>query len=131
MEVAQAGEGFAGAGAADGDEAEALDGAGDELSVEAAADEDGDAAVAEAPGGGEQAAVPEGVDSGWRRSVAWGGSGFAEVAIAEGDAETADGRARDAGDEGKRETLFEGEGFSHWLSLPARGPWIRPRVLLR
>ena len=43
-----------GAGASDGDETEAFDGAGDEFAVEAAADEDGDAEVAEAPGAGKQ-----------------------------------------------------------------------------
>ena len=52
LQVAQAGSAVTRAGAADGDEAETFDGAGDQFAVEAAADEDGDAVVAEAPRGG-------------------------------------------------------------------------------
>ncbi len=64
LEVAEAGGSGAGGGAADGEEAETLDRAGDEFAVEAAADEDGDLFVAEAVGAGEEGAVPEDVD-GW------------------------------------------------------------------
>jgi hypothetical protein len=120
VEVAQAGHGVAGAGAADGDEAETLDGAGDEFAIEAAADEDGDATFAETPGAGEQAAMPEGVDSGRGGVVAGRGAGVADVAVAEGDAEAADGRAREAGDEGEGQALLQGVGVGHGLSLPAR-----------
>jgi hypothetical protein len=118
-EVAQAGGAFAGAGATDGDEAEALDGAGDEFAIEATADEDGDATIAEAPDAGEQAAVPEGVDGGRRGVEGRGGAGVADIAVAEGDAETADGRARKAGDDGEGQALFQGVGVCHGLSLPA------------
>src|SRR5665213_1145839 len=94
LQVAQTGGAVAGAGAADGDEAETLDGAGDKLAVEAAADEDGDAMVAETPRGGEQAAVPEGVDGGRRGVVAGKGAGIGDVFVAKGDAEAADKGAR-------------------------------------
>ena len=70
LQVAQSGSAVARAGAANGDEAEPLDRAGDEFAVEAAADEDGDAVVAEAPRRGEQAAMPEGIDGRRRRIVA-------------------------------------------------------------
>ena len=122
MEVAEAGHGFAGAGAANGDEAQALDGAGDEFAVEAAADEDGDAEVAEAPDAGEEAAVPEGEDDGRRDVVAGDDAGVADVAVAEGDAETADGEAREAGEDGEGEPLLQRVGVRHELSLPV-GVW--------
>ena len=123
VEVAQAGGAVAGAGAADGDEAETLDGAGDEFAVEAATDENGDAVVAKAPGAGEQAAMPEGVDDGRQGIVAGDGAGVADVAVAEGDAETADGHAREAGDNGEGEALLQGVGVGHGLSLPATRQW--------
>lgn len=113
LEVAQADGAVAGAGAADGDEAETLDSAGDEFSVEALADEDGDAVVAEAPGASEQAAVPEGVN-GWRSGVVAGdGTGVTDIAIAEGHAEAADGHVRETGNDREDETLLQGVGVSH------------------
>ena len=90
-----------------------FDGAGNEFAVKAAADEDGEAVVAEAPGAGEQAAVPEGVDGGGRDLVAGCGSGFADVAVAEGDTETADNHARQAGDDGEDDALLQGVGVGH------------------
>jgi hypothetical protein len=113
VEVAQADAAVAGAGAADGDKAETLNGAGDEFAVKAAADEDGDAVVAEAPGAGEQAAMPESVD-GRRRDVVPGGrADVPDIAVAEGDAETAHGHAREAGDNGEGDALLEGVGVGH------------------
>ncbi len=108
LHVAQAGSTVAGAGAADGDEAESLDGAGDQLAVEAAADEDGEAVFAEAPGSGKQAAMPEGVDGRGRDIVAGSGSWLADVTIAEGGAETADNDAREPGDDGEGYALLQG-----------------------
>ena len=69
---------------ADGAEAEQLDSAGDELAVKAAGDEDGDVAVAEAVGAGQQGAVPEGEDGRTGDGVADGGVGAGEVLVAEG-----------------------------------------------
>jgi hypothetical protein len=113
LHIAKTGGTVTGAGASDGDEAEMFDGAGDELAVEAAADEDGDAVVAEAPGTGEEAAMPEGVDGGGRGVVAGGGAGVADVAIAERDAETADDHARQAGDDGEGDALLQRVGRRH------------------
>jgi len=113
MKAAQASGAIARAGAADGDEAKALDRAGDEFAIEASADEDGDASIAKAPGTGEQAAVPEGVDDGRGGDVAGYGAGVADVSVAEGDAETADGHARQAGDDGEGEALLQGVGVGH------------------
>jgi hypothetical protein len=110
VEIAQADGAVAGAGAADSDEAEALDGTGDEFAVEAAADEDGDAVVAEAPGAGEQAAMPEGIDGRRWCVVTGNGARFADVSVTECDPKTADGHARDAGDDGKGEPLFQRVG---------------------
>jgi hypothetical protein len=113
LQVAQTGGSVARAGAADGDEAETLDSAGDQFAVEAAADENGHAVVAEPPCGGEQAAVPEGID-GWRRAVVAGkGTGIANVFVAEGDAETADDGARQAGDDGEGDALLQGVRRGH------------------
>ena len=107
LHVAQAGGAVAGAGAANGDEAEPFDGAGDEFSIEAAAYEDIEVVVAKAPGAGEQAAVPEGVDPwGWD-VVAGSGPRLADVAVTEGDAETADNHARQAGDDGEDYALLQ------------------------
>ena len=130
LQVAEAGGSVARAGAADGDEAEALDGAGDEFAVEAAADEDGDVAVAEAPCAGEQTS-----DARRRRWLAVGrvvagnGAGVDDVFVAEGDAEAADDHARQTRDDGEGEALLEGEvgdGSSTWMSL--RGALPAQRV---
>jgi len=120
LHVAQARSSVAGARAADGDEAEAFDGAGDEFAVEAAADEDVEAVFAKAPGAGEQAAMPEGVDGGGWDVVTGSRSGFAYVAVTEGDAETADGHAREAGDDGEDYPLLQAVRMGHWMSLPLR-----------
>jgi hypothetical protein len=81
--------------------------------------------VAEAPGAGEQAAMPEGVNDGRGDVVAGGGVGVADVAVTEGDAETADGQAREAGEDGEGQALLQGVGVGHGLSLPVGvGGWI-------
>ena len=113
LEVAEAGSAVAGAGAANSDETKPLDGAGDEFAVEAAADEDGEAVVAESPCAGEQTAVPEGIDGGWRDVVAGSGTGLADVAVAEGNAETADDHARHAWDDGEGDALLQAVGLGH------------------
>lgn len=108
LEVAQSGRAIARAGAADGYESEALDGAGDEFAVKTAADKDGNSMVAEAPRGGEQAPMPEGVN-GWGRGVVAGkGAGIRDVFVAEGDAEATDNRARQAGHDGESKALLQG-----------------------
>ena len=83
LEIAQAGSAVAGAGAADGEKAHVPCGAGDKLAVEALADEEGEAVIAEGPYAGEQAAMPEGVDGGGWDVEADGGAGFAHVLVAE------------------------------------------------
>jgi hypothetical protein len=88
LEVAEAWSSIAGAGAADGEEAHVLGGAGDQLAVKALADEEGKAVVAEGPYAGEQAAVPEGVNGGSGDVEADGGSGFADVFVTEGGTDT-------------------------------------------
>lgn len=86
LEVAQAGSAVAGAGAADGEKAHVFGGTGDQFAVEALADEEGEAVIAEGPYAGEQAAMPEGVDGrGWDVE-ADGGAGFADVFVAESGA---------------------------------------------
>ena len=62
--------------------------------------------------------MPEGVDRGRWSVVARDGVGIADIAVAEGDAEAADGHARDAGDDGKGEALLQSVGGGHELSLP-------------
>lgn len=107
LEVAQANCAVAGAGASNGDEAETLDGTGDEFSIEAAADEDGDAVVAEAPGTGEEASVPKGIDGRRWSVIPRSGAGFTDIPVAEGHAQTANGHARDTWDEGEGEALLQ------------------------
>src|ERR1700679_4324359 len=120
LHVAQAGSTVARAGAADRDEAELLDGAGDEFAVEAAADEDSKTILPEAPRAGQQAAVPEGVDTrGWY-VVAGSRAGFADVAIAQCDAQTADHQAHQTRDEGEDDALLQGIGGGHPSSLPSQ-----------
>jgi hypothetical protein len=118
LEIAKAGSAVSGAGAADGDEAETLYGAGDEFAIKAAADKDCEAVVAEAPGASQQTAVPEGVDGGRRDLITRGGSRLADVAVAKGDAEAADHRAREAWNDRENDALLPGVGGGHILSLP-------------
>jgi hypothetical protein len=113
VKTAQADGAVAGAGAADDDEAEPLDGAGNEFAVEAAAYQNREAVSAKTPRTSEQTAVPEGVDGGRRNVVAGGGTGIADVAVTKGDTKTADGHAREAGDDGEGESLLQGVGVSH------------------
>jgi hypothetical protein len=71
LEVAQTAGTVARTGAANGNKAQTLNGAGDKFAVEAAADEYGDAVVTETPGACKEATMPEGVDS-RRRCVVTG-----------------------------------------------------------
>lgn len=113
LQIAQAGCAIAGAGASNGHEAETLYGAGDKFTIEATADEDGHAVVTEAPGGGEQATMPEGVDGRGRGIVAGQGVGVADVFVTKSDAEAADGGAHDAGNDVEGEALLHGVGVGH------------------
>jgi hypothetical protein len=113
VKAAQADGTVAGAGAAYDGEAEPLDGAGNEFAVEAAAYQNREAVSAKTPRTSEQTAVPEGVDGGRRNVVAGGGTGIADVAVTKGDTKTADGHAREAGDDGEGESLLQGVGVSH------------------
>lgn len=62
--------------------------------------------------------MPEGVDPwGWD-VVAASGSGLADVAVTESDAETADDHARQARDDGEGYALLQSVGGGHPLSLP-------------
>ena len=115
--VAQTGRSATGAGAADGDKAETLDGAGYELAIEALGDEDGDVAVAKAPGTRQQRTMPEDVDGGGGIGVAGGGAFVDYVGITKRDAEAANDEARQTWNDGEGEALLGGEGW-HGLSLP-------------
>ena len=123
LEVAEPGGAVSGAGAADGEKAHVLCGAGDQFAVEALADEEGNSLFAEGPYAGEQAAVPEGVDGGRRDVEADGGAGFADVFVAESGAETQRDDARNPRNDGENDALFEGVGGGHTSSLPARRAW--------
>ena len=100
LEVAQTRGAVAGAGTADGEKAHVLRGTGDQLAVEALADEESEAVVAKRPHAGEQAAVPESVDGGGRNVEADRGPGFADVLVAEGSAEAQGDHARQTRDDG-------------------------------
>ncbi len=113
LKVAEAAGAVAGAGASNGNEAQALYGAGNEFAVEASADENSDAIVAETPGTSEETTMPEGVDCRRRRVVTRKGSGIANVSVAEGYAEAANGHARQAGDNGEGDALLQSEGLGH------------------
>ena len=108
-ETSEAGGSGAGGGAADGAEAEALDGTGDELAVEGLADEDGDVPVAEAVGADEERAVPEDEDGGAGQLIAGDCSWIGYVFVAEGGAEQTDESGRERRDEGERELPAGGE----------------------
>lgn len=131
LQVAEADAAVTRAGAANGDEAETLDSTGDELAVEALADENGDTAVAKVPHTGEQTTVPEGKDPRRRGVVAREWAGIADVPIAKCDAEAADDEARKARDCSKSQALPEGEGLGHVMSLPARLAVFEPAEYLR
>jgi hypothetical protein len=120
LEVAQAWGAVAGAGTADGEKPHVLGGAGDELAVEALADEEGKAVVAEGPYTGEKAAVPEGVNGGSGDVEAYGGSGFADVLVAESGTETQSDDTRDPRNDCEYDALLKGVGGGHSLSLPLR-----------
>jgi hypothetical protein len=120
LEVAEPGGAVSGAGAADGEKAHVLCGAGDQFAVEALADEEGNSLFAEGPYAGEQAAVPEGVDGGRRHVEADGGTGFADVFVAESGTETQRDDARNPRNDGENDALFQGVGGGHILSLPLR-----------
>ena len=101
------------AGASNDDKPETLHGAGDEFAVEAAADEAGDAEVAEAPGTGKQRTMPEGKDCRRRHAVAGSTAGLRYIFVREGGAKTADSHACDAGDDSEGNALLQGVGGCH------------------
>lgn len=114
-DVAESDQAFAasaGAGAADGAVAEALEGASDELAVKGLADEDGGVGAAEVEGAGEDALMPEAVDF-TRRGEAvegWGDAVFGEDFKTPGAAEGLEENPDEAGDDGEGEALGDGEG---------------------
>ena len=118
LKVAQTGGAIAGAGAADREEAHVLGGTGDQLAIEAAAYENREAMVAEGPHAGEHTAVPEGVDGRRADVEADGGTGFADMLVAEGGAQTERDDARQAGNDGEDYSLLQSVGGGHTLSLP-------------
>ena len=120
LEVAETRGAVAGAGTADGEKAHVLCGAGDELAVEALADEEGKAVVAEGPYADEQAAVPEGVHGGSGDVEADSGSGFADVLVTESGSETQGDDTRDPRNDCEYEALLKGVGGCHSFSLPLR-----------
>lgn len=121
LHVSKTGRAVARAGAADGDKAKPFNRSRDEFPVEAAADEDRQLIVAEAPRPRQQAPVPEGIDARWRNVIAGSRSRLADVAVAERDAEAADDHARKARDDRERDALLPAVGGGHVLSLPLRG----------
>ena len=121
LHVAKARRAVAGAGAADGNEAKLFNSTGDEFAVKAAADEDGQLVVAEAPRARQQAPVPEGIDARWRDVISRSRSRLADVTITESDAQAADGHTRKARDDRERDALAQAVGGGHVLSLPLRG----------
>ena len=118
LKIAETTGAVAGAGASNGNKAQALYGAGDEFAIKASADEDSDAIVAETPGTSEETTMPEGVDCRRRRVVTRKGSGIADVSVAEGYAEAADGHARQAGDNGEGDALLQVKVWDTKMSLP-------------
>jgi hypothetical protein len=113
LEVAQAGSAVAGAGTSDGEKAHVVCGAGDQFAVEALADEEGHAAIAKEPDAGEEAAVPEGVDGGSGDVKTDGGSGLADVVVAESGTETEGDYTRNPRDDCENEALLQGPGGGH------------------
>ena len=62
--------------------------------------------------------MPKGINGwGWD-IVAGSGPMLADIAVAEGDAETADGHGRETGNDRERYALLQGVGGGHALSLP-------------
>ena len=113
LHVAQAGSAVAGAGTTDEEKAHVLGGAGDQLAIEALADQESEAMVAKGPHSGEKAAMPEGVDGrGWHVE-ADGGTGFADMLVTESSAKAYGDNARNPGNDGKDDALLQGELLGH------------------
>ena len=120
LHVAQAGGSVARTRTTNGDITEPLDRSCDELSVEASANQDGEAVFAKTPRSGEEAAVPEGIDGGGWRVVPRSCAGFAHVFVSQRHAEAADDQARKERHDSESYALFQVVGGSHCLSLPLR-----------
>ena len=105
LQAEQASRSAARAGAANHVEAEQLQGARDQFAVEAGADQDGDAQMAEAVRAGDHAAVPEGEDGGAGDEVAGRDAGVGAVLVAQGEAEQADEQRGDRRNDGDGEAL--------------------------
>lgn len=69
--------------------------------------------IAEAPRGGQQAAMPEGVDGGRRSVVAGESVGVGDIFVAKGNPKAADHRARDARNDGEGDALLQGKSLVH------------------
>ena len=103
----------AGAGAPNRDKTEPFNGTGDKFAIEAAANQDSDAIVAKTPGAGEEAAMPECVDCRRRRVVTGTRPWIADVAVAEGYTEAADGHARQARNNSEGDALLQAKSLGH------------------
>ena len=111
LEAEEAVAAAGGAGAARGMETEELEGAGDELAVEALADDDGGVGAAEVEGAGEHALMPEAEYLGGC-AIAFGEGNravFGEDFKAPGAADGRQQRPDEAGHEGEDETLAKSE----------------------
>lgn len=116
LEGEQAGGSATGAGAADAVVAEEAEGAGDELSVKALADDDGAVKFAEVPGAEEGALVPEAEDAPGGRG---GGDGsfFRDDLKAQGDADERDDGRRESRDDRDGDALGECEARAGHLVI--------------
>src|SRR5579864_6757294 len=97
-------------------------GAGEELAVEAAADEKSQALVAKGPYAGEKAAMPEGIYGGGSNIETDASSGLADVFVAKGGSERKCNDAGEPGTDSQEDALLQGVGGVHLLSLP----FVRP-----
>ena len=105
----------ASAGATNRNEAETLNGTGDEFAIEGLRDQNGDAEIAEAMCAGEQRTVPEGEDRRAGDGVSSGCSWRVDVAVTKRGAEQADERRRKRWDDAEEDALLAGKG--HVLSV--------------
>jgi hypothetical protein len=96
-------------------------GPGEELAVEAAADEEGQTVVAEGPYSSEKAAMPEGVHSGRSNIETDGSTGLADMFVAKRGSKRQSDCAGDARAYSQKDSLLQGVDGGHTLSLPSQG----------
>jgi hypothetical protein len=94
---------------------------GEELTVEATANEESQPMVAEGPYSGEKAAMPEGVH-GWRSNIETdGGTRLTDVFVAKRGSKRQSDCAGDARAYSQKDSLLQGVDGGHTLSLPSQG----------